>query len=71
MEMPRFSIIIPAYNVEKYVEECIYSVVNQNYTDYEILLINDGSTDETFVICEYLAKKYRNIKLFSNAVRYY
>lgn len=65
MEMPRFSIIIPAYNVEKYVEECIYSVVNQNYTDYEILLINDGSTDETFVICEYLAKKYRNIKLFS------
>lgn len=63
--MPRFSIIIPAYNVEKYVEECIYSVVNQNYIDYEILLINDGSTDETLAICEYLVKKYRTIRLFS------
>lgn len=63
--MARFSIIIPAYNVERYIEECIYSVLNQNYIDYEILLINDGSSDETLAICEHLAKKYRTIRLFS------
>ena len=55
--MPRFSIIIPAFNVEKYVEKCVYSVINQNYKDYEILLINDGSTDRTLAICKNLAKE--------------
>lgn len=63
--MPRFSIIIPAFNVEKYVEKCVYSVINQNYKDYEILLINDGSTDRTLAICKNLAKEYQKIRLFS------
>ena len=45
MEMPRFSIIIPIYNAEKYLEKCMESVENQTYQDYEVLLINDGSKD--------------------------
>ena len=48
------SIIIPMYNVEKYIDECIKSVINQTYKNLEIILINDGSTDSSYDIC----KKY-------------
>ena len=51
------SIIIPVYNVEKYLSNCIDSVINQTYTNIEILLINDGSTDNSQKICE----EYTNI----------
>lgn len=47
-----FSIIIPIYNVEKYLRRCIESVVLQNYSDFEVLLINDGSPDNSEKICE-------------------
>lgn len=50
------SIIIPIYNVEKYLEKCIKSIINQTYRNLEIILINDGSTDESANICE----KYKN-----------
>ncbi|WP_281526283.1 glycosyltransferase family 2 protein [Intestinibacter bartlettii] len=46
------SIIIPIYNVEKYLEKCIKSMINQTYRNLEIILINDGSTDESANICE-------------------
>ncbi len=59
------SIIIPAYNVEKYVEKCINSVVNQTYERLEIIVINDGSTDNTKKILEQKAKKDKRIKIIS------
>ena len=43
----RFSIIIPVYNVEEYIEECVQSVLSQTYKDYEIILVDDGSTDNS------------------------
>ena len=46
------SIIVPVYNVEKYLEECLESIKNQTYTDIEVILVNDGSTDNSQVICE-------------------
>ena len=39
------SVIVPVYNVETYLEECLDSIQNQTYTDFEVLLVNDGSTD--------------------------
>ena len=45
------SIIIPVYNVEKYLDECLLSVFNQSYKDWECILINDGSTDKSGTIC--------------------
>ena len=58
----RVSIIIPVYNTENYIENCIESVLNQSYEDIEILVVNDGSTDSTGSILE----KYRNrIQIFS------
>ena len=43
--MPKISVIIPVYNVEKYLRECLDSVVNQTIKDIEIICVNDGSTD--------------------------
>lgn len=51
MERDKISIIIPVYNGEKYLERCLKSVINQTYTDLEIIIINDGSTDHTSQIC--------------------
>lgn len=62
--MELISIIIPIYNTEKYLDECLYSVVNQTYSNIEILLIDDGSTDNSGVICDEWSKKDKRIKVF-------
>ena len=46
------SIIVPVYNVEEYLEECLESIQNQTYTNFEVILVNDGSTDTSKEICE-------------------
>ena len=51
----KFSIIIPVYNVEKYLPECIKSILGQTFTDYEVVLIDDGSTDLSGSICDHYA----------------
>lgn len=61
-----FSIIIPVYNAEKYLEETVNSIVMQNFQDYECLLINDGSKDGSLQLMEKLAIKYSQIKIFSH-----
>lgn len=57
------SVIIPVYNVEKYLNRCINSVLMQTFKNYEILLIDDGSTDTSGIICDNYAFKYSNIKV--------
>ena len=59
------SVIIPVYNVEKYLAQCIESVLRQNYRWFEILLINDGSTDSSQSICEAFAAKDSRIKVLN------
>lgn len=58
-----FSVIIPVYNVEKYLHQCVDSVLTQNFNRYEIILVNDGSTDNSGKICDEYAQKYPNIKV--------
>lgn len=60
---PRFSIIIPVYNVETYLHECIESIQSQKYSDYEILLIDDGSTDSSGTMCDMLALENPHIQV--------
>ncbi len=62
----KYSFIIPVYNVEKYLEECLESILKQKYTNYEIILINDCSTDKSSLICEKYNKKYSFIKYINN-----
>lgn len=58
------SVIIPVYNSEPYLMECIESVLNQTYYNYEIILIDDGSTDKSPQLCDRYAENYKNIKVF-------
>lgn len=57
------SIIIPVYNVEKYLSECLDSILAQTYTDYEVILVDDGSSDCSGAICDEYAKKEARIQV--------
>ena len=60
----RFSIIVPIFNTERFVVDCIQSVLNQTYDDYELILVDDGSTDNSGLICDEFAQTYAQIKVF-------
>ena len=55
------SVIIPVFNAEMYLDECIGSILKQTYDDIEIILVDDGSTDSSGAICNWYAAKYDNI----------
>lgn len=62
--MPFFSIIVPVYNVEDYLDECVQSVLTQTFTDFELILIDDGSSDNSPILCDYYSKTDSRIKVF-------
>lgn len=62
---PKISVIIPAFNAEKTIEKCVYSVQKQIYSVLEIIVVNDGSTDNTERVVERLAKNDNRIKLYT------
>ena len=61
---PKISVIVPVYNVEKYLCRCIDSILAQTFTDFELLLIDDGSKDSSGEICEEYAGKDARIRVF-------
>lgn len=63
MSTPLLTIIIPVYNMEKYVERCIHSILTQSFTDFELIVIDDGSKDKSCEIISEIAKEDRRIKL--------
>lgn len=62
---PQVSIIIPVYNTEKYLNECLDSIIAQTFKDIEIICVNDGSTDNSLKILESYQKKHKNIKIIT------
>ncbi|OCN05575.1 hypothetical protein A4S06_08395 [Erysipelotrichaceae bacterium MTC7] len=60
----KISIVVPVYNAEKYLVDCLESLVNQTYQDYEIVAINDGSTDQSKVILDQYAKTYDSMVVY-------
>ena len=60
----KYSVIIPVYNVEKYINRCLKSILSQRYNDLEIILIDNGSTDRSGSICDSYANEYANISVY-------
>lgn len=60
----KYSVIIPVYNVEKYINRCLKSILSQRYNDLEIILIDNGSTDRSGSICDIYANEYANISVY-------
>ena len=65
--MPYFSVVIPVYNAEKYLAECLDSVLGQTFEDFEVILVDDGSTDSSGIICDGYSKKDRRVKVIHHA----
>src|SRR5690625_1112097 len=60
---PAISIIVPVYNIEAHIRKCLDSILNQTFTDFEVIVINDGSTDQSGEICEEYAKLDKRVKV--------
>lgn len=61
--MPEISVIVPVYNTEKYLDRCIRSIINQTFSDFELILVDDGSKDNSGFICDEWEKKDSRIKV--------
>lgn len=61
--MTKLSVIVPVYNTEKYLRECVDSILAQSFTDFELILVNDGSTDRSGAICDEYASKDKRIRV--------
>ncbi|GFI53125.1 putative glycosyltransferase EpsJ [Muribaculaceae bacterium] len=61
--MPEVSVIVPVYGVEKYIDKCIKSIIDQSFKAWELILIDDGSTDQSGAICDKYAEKDQRIKV--------
>lgn len=64
MHSPKISVIIPVYNAEKYIRKCLDSIINQTFTDFEVLIIDDGSLDKSGIICDEYSNHDRRIHVF-------
>lgn len=69
MENQTFSIIVPVYNVEQYLENCINSVLNQSFRNFQLILVDDGSKDSSGDICDRFAQKIVVSRLYINRMR--
>ena len=67
--MDLITIIVPVYNVERYIVECIESLLNQTYKNLEIILVDDGSTDKSGEICENYANTYSRVKVIHKKMK--
>lgn len=67
--MPQISVIVPVYNVEPYLRQCVDSILNQTFTDFELLLVDDGSTDRSGAICDEYASLDARVKVFHTTNR--
>ena len=64
--MPEVSVVVPVYNVENYLEECLDSILGQSFKDIEIICVNDGSTDGSTDILSRFKKRDQRIKVIDN-----
>ena len=61
----KYSIIIPAYNASSHINKCLDSILNQTYENFEVIIVDDGSTDDTLKILNKYAQQYSNVYILS------
>ncbi len=61
---PKISVIVPVYNVEKYLDRCMKSLINQTYTNFEVILVDDGSKDSSGALCDKYAQEFNAVTVF-------
>ena len=64
MNKPLLSVIIPVYNAGDKINRCVESILNQPFKDFELILVDDGSTDDSLLRCNQFANQYENIRCF-------
>ena len=64
MKVPEISILVPAFNVESYIKDCLNSLIHQTFTDFEVIVVDDGSTDNTGNIIDEYAEKYEKVHVY-------
>ena len=63
LQYPKISVIVPVYNAGQYLEQCIQSILDQTFTDFELILVDDGSTDGSLLSCNRLALNDKRISV--------
>ena len=63
LDMPLISVIVPIYNAEAYLSRCVDSILGQTFSDFELILVDDGSTDKSGAICDYYVSKDERVKV--------
>ena len=69
MDNIKISIILPVFNEEKYIQTTLDSIFNQDFKDFEVIVIDDGSTDDTLKIVEEKFKNFLNLELLPNTIK--
>ena len=63
LQMPLISVVVPVYNTEKYLKDCLESILNQTFTNFEVICVDDGSPDNSFAILNQYAKLDERVKV--------
>ena len=64
MRCPKISVIVPVYNAERYIRQCLDSILTQDFADFELMIVDDGSTDSSLELCKDYSEKDSRIRLF-------
>lgn len=69
METPLVTVIVPVYNTQSYLKKCVDSILNQSYKNIELILVDDGSTDQSPQICDEYGLKFKNVLVWHKRMK--